>query len=119
MSTRWCYIPNIKTLGLMVSDKNIFLCFFPIQAYVKHVTRVRAIFWPFGYVDVHWVMLHFKYQGFRPCGFRQEDLFHASPYISLYKACDPEVGYFSPLGLNLNKLGRGLLGSDIYQTSRL
>ena len=26
-------------------------------------------------------MLHTKYQGSRPCGFRQEDLFH----VSLYK----------------------------------
>ena len=24
-------------------------------------------------VEVHWLMLHTKYQGSRPCGFRQED----------------------------------------------
>ena len=26
-SIRWCYIPNIKVLGLMVSDKKLFPCF--------------------------------------------------------------------------------------------
>ena len=26
-------------------------------------------------VEVHWLMLHTKYQGSRPCGFRQEDFF--------------------------------------------
>ena len=34
---RTCYIPNIKALGLVVSDKKIF-SHFPIKAYVKHVT---------------------------------------------------------------------------------
>ena len=41
------YIPNIKTLGHMVSDAKIFLCFFTIKAYVKHVTPGDgAIFGP-------------------------------------------------------------------------
>ena len=36
-STRWCYIPNIKALGLVVSDKKIF-SHFPYISYVKHLT---------------------------------------------------------------------------------
>ena len=83
------------------------------------MTPSAGHFLPHGYVDVHWVMLHFKCQGSMPCGFRQEDLFHASPYISLCIACDPGVGYFWPRGHNLYKLGRGLLGNDIYQISKL
>ena len=35
------------------------------------------------------MMLHTKYQGSRPCGFRQEDFFHVSPYIIFCKAYDP------------------------------
>ena len=46
------------------------------------------------------MMLHTKYQGSRPCGFRQEDFFYVSPYISLCKACDPwGVVIFGPRGL--------------------
>ena len=37
------------------------------------------------------MMLHTKYQGSRPCGFRQED-FSMFPYISLCKTCDSEEG---------------------------
>ena len=36
-STGQCFIPNTKALGLVVSEKNISLCF-PILAYVEHVT---------------------------------------------------------------------------------
>ena len=50
-------------------------------------------------------MLHTKYQSSRPCGFRQEDLFYVSPYISLCKACDPwGVAIFDPRGLIRTKL---------------
>ena len=34
------------------------------------------------------MMLHTKYQGSRPCGFRQENVFMFT-YISLCKICDP------------------------------
>ena len=66
------------------------------------------------------MMLHTtKYQGSRPCGFRQED-FSCFPYISLCKTFDPGTGpFFWRQGLNLNKLGGGLLGDAIYQISRL
>ena len=36
------------------------------------------------------MMLHTKYQGSRPCAFRQEDFFMFLPIdISLCKVCDP------------------------------
>ena len=77
----------------MVSDKMIFNVF-PIYAYVKHVTpRGGAIFSPKGgNLNKHGsppdqVMLHLKYQGSRPYGFRQ-DFFNVS-YLSQCKTCDP------------------------------
>ena len=64
-------------------------------------------------------MLHTKYQGTRPYGFRQQDFFYAFPYISLCKTCDSQgQGNFCPEGGNLNKLGRGPLGDATYQSSR-
>ena len=58
------------------------------------------------------MMLHTKYQGSRPCSFKQEALwfqtrrfFHVSPYIGLCNTCDPP-GQFWPQGHNLNNLGR-------------
>ena len=65
------------------------------------------------------MMLHTKYQGARPCGFRQEDFF-TFPYISQCKTCDPAGrAIFQPQGYNLNKLDRGALGDAAYQISRL
>ena len=75
------------------------------------------------------MMLNTKYQGSRPCGFRQED-FVTFSYISLCKTCDPQgqaflapgPGQFWPKGYNLNKLDRGPLGVMLntkYQQSRL
>ena len=73
-------------------------------------------------------MLHTKYQGSRPYGFRQEDFFHVFPYIGLCKTSDHRGGgggggggggQFWPQGHNLNKLGKGPLGDASYQISRL
>ena len=48
------------------------------------------------------MMLHTKYQGSRPCGFRQEDLFMFPYIISLCQTCDPlGWGHFQPQGHNL------------------
>ena len=52
------------------------------------------------------MMLHTKYQGSRPCGFRQEDFFEGG-------------GHFWPQGYNLNKLGRSPLSDATYQISKL
>ena len=66
------------------------------------------------------MMLHTKYKGSRHCGFRQEDFFHVSPYISLCKTFDHGAGPFlTPQGYHLNKLGRGPLDNTKYQISRL
>ena len=73
-STRWCNIPNIKALRPVVSDK-IFSRFPCISLCKTFDPRGWAIFGPRGIiwtnlVEVHWVMLHTKYQGYRPSGFR-------------------------------------------------
>ena len=65
------------------------------------------------------MMLHTKYQGSRPYGFRLEDFFMFSLDISLCKTCDPGGGPFWPQGYILNKLGRGSLGNASYQISML
>ena len=55
------------------------------------------------------MMLHTKYQGSRPWGFRQD--FFTFPSISLCKTLDLRGGaIFWPQGYYLNKLGRGPLG---------
>ena len=65
------------------------------------------------------MMLHTKYQGSRPCGFRQEDYFMFLLLNAYVKHVTPGWGHFWPKGHNLNKLGRGLLGDATYQISRL
>ena len=65
-------------------------------------------------------MLHTKYQGSRPNGFRQEDFFfNVFPYVSLCKQCDPGLGHFWPQGHTLNNLCRDPLGDATYHISRL
>ena len=44
------------------------------------------------------MMLHTKYQGSRPCGFRLED-FSCFPYISLCKILTPGAGSFLASGV--------------------
>ena len=48
-----------------------------------------AIFGPRGII--HKVMLHTKYQGSRPCGFRQEDFFMFLPIKAYVKPVTPEA----------------------------
>ena len=62
------------------------------------------------------MMLHTKYQGSKPYGFRLEDFFMFFPIEAYVKTCYP---FFWPQGYKLNKLGRGLLGDASYQISRL
>ena len=57
-----------------------FFMFLPIKAYVKHVTPDAGPFLAPGLlVEVHFMILHTKTQGSRPCGFRQEDFFMLHP----------------------------------------
>ena len=53
------------------------------------------------------MMLHTKYQGSRPCGFRPEDFFMFLPILVYVKHVTPGRGHFWPQGHNLNKLVRG------------
>ena len=55
------------------------------------------------------MMLHTKYEGSRPCGFRQEDFFMVFPIQAYVKHVNPGASQFWPHGYNLNKLGRGSL----------
>ena len=64
-------------------------------------------------------MLHTKYQGSRPCGFRQEDFFMFLPILVYVKHVTPGVGSFLPQGHYSNKLVRGLQGDATYQISKL
>ena len=45
------------------------------------------------------MMLHTKYQGSRPCGFRQEDFFMLLPIKAYVKPLIPEAGPFFIPGL--------------------
>ena len=76
------------------------------------------------------MLLHTKYQGSRPCGFRQEDFFmfllikaYVKPVTPPYNKslCKASLGrgHFWPPGSNLNKLGRGPPDDASYQVSRL
>ena len=60
------------------------------------------------------MMLHTKYQGSRPCGFRQEDFFMFLPILVDVKLVTPRRGDFWPQGHNLNKLVRGLQADATY-----
>ena len=65
------------------------------------------------------MMLHTKYQGSRPCGFRQEDFFMFLPILVYVKHVTPGRGHFWPQGHTLNKLVRGPQGDATYQISKL
>ena len=111
-------IQNIKALDLMVSDRKICPCF-PNKGLCKTCDPVARPFLAPGacfeqMVEVHKVILHIKYQGFMPFGFKNEDFFKF-PYISLCKTCDPRVRPFWPQAHDLNKLDRGLLDDAVYQ----
>ena len=68
-------MPNIKALGLVVSDKTKSKKEGKEKAYVKCDPRGNAFFGPRGIifgtnvVEIHQMMSHTKYQGSRPCGF--------------------------------------------------
>ena len=70
----------MKALGLVVSEKKIFLCFSHCKSMGVNDPRGGAIFHPRGmigriYKEDHYTLLHIKYESFGPCGFGEEDFF--------------------------------------------
>ena len=70
----------MKALGLVVSEKNFFLCFSLCKSMGANDSRGGAIFYPRGmigriYIEDHYTLLHTKYESFGPCGFGEEDFF--------------------------------------------
>ena len=61
------------------------------------------------------MMLHTKYQGSRPCGIRQDDLFMFFPILVYVKHVTPGRGHLWPQGHNLNKFVRGPQGDATHQ----
>ena len=74
----------MKALGLVVSEKKIFLCFSHCKSMAAYDPRGRAIFHPRGmigriYIGDHYTLLHTKYEGFGSCGFGEENFFMSFP----------------------------------------
>ena len=78
----------MKALGLVVSEKKIFLCFSHCKSMGANDPRSGAIFDPRGmigkiYKKDHYTLQHTKYEGSGPCGFREEDFFLFCPIMPL------------------------------------
>ena len=85
--TNHCFTQNIKALGLMVSEKNIFYVFSYYKSMEANDPRGVANLDPRCmicriYKGYHKTLLHTKYIGFRPCGLRDE-IFSYFPIKSL------------------------------------
>ena len=65
------------------------------------------------------MMLHTKYQGSRPCGFRQEDFFMFLPILVYVKYVTPGAGSFLAHGASFKQLVRCPQGDATYQISKL
>ena len=74
----------MKTLGLVVMEKKICLCF-PIACLWELMTPGAGPFFdPSGmvgriYKEDHYTLLHTKYESSGPCGFGEEDFFMFFP----------------------------------------
>ena len=85
----------MKALGLVVSEKIIFLCFTndppPPQggACMNPRRTVGRI-----YKEDHYTLLLTKYESSGPCGFGEEDFFYVFPIVSLWKLLTPGAGPF-------------------------
>ena len=97
-NTIHCYKQNMKALGLVVSEKKIFLCF-------SHDPRGGARMDPRGtvgriYKEDHYTLLLTKYESSGPCGFGEEDFFYVLPIVSLWELMTPRGGaIFDPRGM--------------------
>ena len=75
----------MKALGLVVSEKKMFLCFSHCKSMGANDPRGGAIFDPRGMIDRiykqdHYTLLHTKYESSGPCGFGEEDFFYVLPH---------------------------------------
>ena len=107
MSTRLCYIPSIKALGLIVSDKKTF-SFFQI-CLCKACDPVAGLFLPI------WASFEQNWQRFtRWCyipnikalglALLDKKMFSYFPYISICKTCDPRAGPFLVPGVEFEQV---------------
>ena len=55
------------------------------------------------------MLLHTKYQGSKPCGFRHDGFFMC-PYLSLCKPCDPGWVIIGPRGIILTNVVERSMG---------
>ena len=81
----------MKALGLVVSEKKIFLCF----TYDTPPPRMN----PRGtvgriYKEDHYTLLLTKYESSGPCGFGEEDFFYVFSIVSLWELMTPGAGPF-------------------------
>ena len=86
-----------ERLGLVVSEKKIFLCFSHCKSMGAKDPQCGAIFDPRGmigriYKQDHYTLLHTKYEGSGPCGFGEEDFFMFCPITP------PGQGLYGPQG---------------------
>ena len=85
----------MKALGLVVSEKKIFLCFSHCKSMGANDPRGGAIFDPRGmigriYKEDHYTLLHTKYEGSVPCGFGEDFFLCFAPSRPRGGACmDP------------------------------
>ena len=87
----------MKALGLVVSEKKIFLCFSHCKSMGANDPWGGAIFDPRGmigriYKEDHYTLLHTKYESFGPCGFGEEGFFYVFPLTP------PGRGRYGPQG---------------------
>ena len=78
----------MKALGLVVSEKKIFLCFPIVSLWELMTPGGGAIYDPRGmigriYKKDHYTLLHTQYEGSGSCGFREEDFFMFCPISPL------------------------------------
>ena len=76
-----CYIQNMKALGLVVSEKKIFLYFHYDAPGAGPVWTPGACMAGF----MKRTLLHTKYESSWPCGFREEDFYMFFPIVSLWE----------------------------------
>ena len=119
-TSRWCYIPNMKALGLLVTDKKIFeSCI--LKTYLLIPWPTYATNWnglnnfgrgpPKDHSFEIWSNSHYWVK--RRCRLK------FSLFKAFVKLWPPGRGQFWPQGHNLNNFGRGPLDDAIYQIWKL